>query len=725
MQRNVGKIIDLKILFEELLKIVNSKKYKKEFKGMTTTIESIKKAFIRNQKLSINMYKVKDFLEILKFDFNEENKEELEYKFLRKSEQTQELVTMKENDEYMVMYYLRKLSLTFVYEKLKKLMAKELNIEVVLLEIKKDIDEDVKQTLMLSMIFYAGLHKVEDKDYLNKIDELYREVLEEKIVNENNRHKKEREKEELKLKKIIADLEIERECKKDANNRLKDMKKKNNNLNDENKSLVRALTGIENKFKQPIEFTKSVKEEIKQMVIEERNTSLEKVFESTLNNLNKKFLAEQIKSEKLLEKIEILNNEIQNLNNEIERLKIEEVSATLLEEEVVEESETEKIIQRDVKEDLRFFAKVVIEDNRYYLRFNGGEYEFREEREDKYYVQGEIVLIDGNKKIIKQTDCYDDKHFTGLKYGILQRDFEGVYVVDAYGNKVFNVEDNDNDTLSTASIVAYSLDLKIKIIFKKIRDSIDLYRDCIEAKKHRALIVVDITAGALIVRNALTGKKEIIRIDDIDGLSEEIISVEQLLIVNKHNKFVGIIDNRNYYTYSKNYEKAETVVVKYIDEIPYGEKSNGERIKLNYCNKDLIEEGAVCKMDEFSNILYETENELVVKRTFKESRVNNSTGVNEKIEIIDNIAIIGKTSYKETYKLTFLKHGVEVKFIDGNDNYARIQQGLKDVQKIIVCVNGISHGNMWSIKEHYKNRIINYADGDGANKLYNEYLTMV
>ncbi|MGL5066412.1 MAG: hypothetical protein ACRC6T_01105 [Sarcina sp.] len=717
--KKMEKIIDINILLSELLSITTSKGYKKEFRNINTVINSIKKVFINNKNLRGKIYKLSDFLRILEIDLSSENKEDLEYEFLRKSEISKELIASSENEEYMIIHSFKKMLVTFVYEKFRKIMFKDISFDEAFAEIGEIFEANISHTLFIVMSIYSELHRVEDVKYYEKINELYIIGLERKINLDTESFETENEKIGAKLKKMLEDLDSEREAKKEANNKLKELKKKYNSISDDNKSLMRALEGLKNKINQPVEFTDTIKKEIVNMISEERDASLQKSFDISLSSLNKKLLAQKVKSERLNDKVIQLEERIVDLKNEMKNSQNLEVSATLVEE--LEEVQDEQVKELD-KSKMRFFARVLIEDNRYYLKFNGGEYEFIEEDESRYYVQGELVVIDGNKKVVELTDCYDDKIFTGLKYAKLQRNFKDVYVQDAYGNKLFDVV--DKDTLSTASIIAYNSDFEIKIVFKKIKNNIDLYKDCIEAKKHKPLIVMGMISSNLLVRNALTSEEEVIDIKNIDKLTPEIINASELLIVNKDYEFIGIIDNSNYYTYSKNYDKKETVVVKYVGEIAYADKLNGERVKLNYYNRDKIDDGAVCIIDEFNNILYETDNELSVRRAFRDSKVNNSTGVSENIEITDEIAIVGRTNYKDTYKLTFLKNGVNVKFVDGNENYSKVQQVLRGVDKIIVCVTGVSHGNMWSIKEHYKGQDIRYADADGANRLYEEYLSM-
>ena len=720
IKKKETRIIDLNILLKELLEISSSRKNKKEFKNLNSVIDLVKKTFIKEKEIREKIYTYIDFINILNIELDGEEKKELEYKFLRKSEDKKELMASAKDDEYMVIYYLKKTLILFVYEKFKKLMLKKLDLNIVLEQLKAEFDTDIKQALFVSLLIYSEFHNIEDVNYLKVVDDLYIELLEVRTTNRIEESKKELEKTNVKVENLVSDLEDEREAKREANNKLKELKKKFNSMGDDNKNLMRALTGLENKIKEPVKFDKSIKNEIQEMLIKERDFTLQKSFEITLGSINRKFVAEQVKSDKLNQRILVLEEEIIELKKYIDGIKDGEISVSLAEDEEVIILEDE--IKKDAKANLRFFAKVIIEDNRYYLRFNGSECEFIEPNENKYYVQGEIVIINGNKKIVQVTQCYDDKEILNLKYGEVKKDFEGIYIVDAYGKKLFDA--NDNENLTIGSIVAYNSEFDIKVVFKRVKDNIDLYRECIEAKKHKPYIITGIISNNLLVRNALNNKEEVIDKEEIEALNNEILSIGELIILNKENKFIGIIDNPFYYTYSKNYEKKENIVIKYVGSEAYADKLNGERIKLGYYNKDNIDEGAVCVIDEFNNVLYEVENTLEARRVFKESKVNNSTGINENIEIIDEVAIVGRTNYKETYKLAFLKNGVSVKFVDGNDNYGRVQQVLKGVDKIIVCTGGISHGNMWSIKEHYRTQNIRYADADGANRLYEEYLKM-
>lgn len=710
LNENIG-IIDLEIMVDEFSNMIKSKNNKKFFKGVKNNLDSVKSIIVNNKNIGKEIYSYKDFIEILNIcedDLKSESNLGVDLN----------LINNRKSELNYVMAVLKKNTISICYLDILKCISRGKSIKDAIENCLKIFDEDISATLSLTLFLYAHFNDVTNVNDLYYINKLYLKFLEKRDKFKSERNLKNQEKFEKRINLLENENEFDKNLKKENQNKLKDVQKKYNNLFENHTKLTKSFSIIENKISNEVKMSSKMKEEIAEIIAKEREDILQKTLENNIKNLTELLSNEKIKNIRLTEKIIELEEEVTELKLRGENT----IGVGYFEDEVAAEN---FVVEESKPEEQRYFANVNIRNGKHFINYNSIETILEVNDDDRYYVNGEIIVIDGNKNIISSTDCYNDRDINVLKYGFIRSsDDEKYYIEDAYGSKLFKVD--GGRSLSNASVVAYNSNREVKVKFKRIKENIDLYRDSIKAKEHNAYVIINKFENNLILRDAITDKVIVIREDELKGVKAYKLEQSYMILLNKDNYIMGIISNNYYYALSKNYDKKELVIVEYIDGIVYGLKQNGERVKLciSTVMSEELESGSILVIDEFNNALYKEEHEkaeLREKRIF-ESRINNSTGINEKIETTDEVCIVGRESYKKNYQRTFLKNGIKLNFIDGHLSYSKVYQAIKGADKIIICITGISHGNMWRIKDEFASANIIYTDNDGANRLYEEYI---
>lgn len=709
LEKNTG-IIDLEIMVDEFSNLIKLKNGKKALKGSKSDFDAIKSIIVNNKKIGSEVYNYKDFIEILNITEDDLKHESILISDLK-------LINNKKTEVNYVMAALRKHTIASCYGDILKCISKGKSIKECIEYCLELFDTDISATLSLTLLLYAEFNDITSVNDLYYINRIYSKFLEKRDQFKNDRNLKLQEKLEKKINALEIENEGDRNFKKENQNKLRDIQKKYNHLSENHTKLTKSFSIIESKISNEVKMSNKMKEEIAEIIAKEKNEVLQKTLENNIKNLTESLTEEKLKNDRL-------ENRIIELTQELTELKLKgehTIGVGCFEDEVAAENFEEETRA----EEQRYFANINIKNGKHFINCNGIDSILEVNDDDKYYANGEIVIIDGNKNIISFTDCYNDRDMNALKYGFIRNaDNDKYYIEDAYGNKLFKVD--GGKSLATANVVAYNSNREIKVKFRRIKENIDLYKDSIEAKAHNAYIIINKFENNLILRDAITDKVLVVRESELKGLKHYKLEQSYMILLNKDNYLKGVISNNYYYALSKNYDKKELVIIEYIDGIIYGLKQNGERVKLciSTVMSDELEEGSIVVIDEFNNALYKEEYEeidLREKRIF-EGRINNSTGISEKIETTDEICVVGRECYKKNYQRAFLKNGIKLNFVDGHLSYSKVYQVIKGASKIIICTTGVSHGNMWRIKEDFSDVNVIYTDNDGANRLYEEYL---
>ena len=81
------------------------------------------------------------------------------------------------------------------------------------------------------------------------------------------------------------------------------------------------------------------------------------------------------------------------------------------------------------------------------------------------------------------------------------------------------------------------------------------------------------------------------------------------------------------------------------------------------------------------------------------------------------ILIVGNTALSESYKHQLVRYGYDATTVDGFGPLKRIMQGARNKDVIVVCLDRLSHGNMYAIRDEFPEDKLLYTDREGAMQI--------
>lgn len=391
------------------------------------------------------------------------------------------------------------------------------------------------------------------------------------------------------------------------------------------------------------------------------------------------------------------------------------------------EQDSEMILPLVQPKYIRKIGYVEIEDNKHYVVFsNGVKAELGNINDKIYFADGQFIVVDENNDFIKTTlSRYEDNGISirSLKIGTIDT-LEPLVV--RIGNELVDAKNSNgfNGYYNLNQVVGLNEYNQIVRAFRLVKFNADTVMASVKARGLRMYYVLNIYNGYLSLRDIETGEEGIHQID----LGDIKVNKSAILFV-KGNKAVNALGKGQFYTSSSYYS----------GNVSFGPVSivNGAVILKKQCGKSVIvenipenytiKEGEVVYIDEFNNYMHTSSTDKV----FVEKSISKKTAK----QIIDDndcrkpivekgkIVIVGNPYYKNSYIMSFYKHGYKVSVLHGYDSTInKIVQEAKDSLAIIVNTSYCSHDNFWQIKDEVKGGQLDgiryiFTQEDGANML--------
>lgn len=395
------------------------------------------------------------------------------------------------------------------------------------------------------------------------------------------------------------------------------------------------------------------------------------------------------------------------------------------------EQESEMILPLTQPKYSRKIGYVEIDGDKHYVVFaNGYKSELGNINDKVYFAEGQFIIVDENNDFIKTTlSKYEDNGISirGLKIGTIDS-LEplvvkiGSELVDAKNSNGFNGFYNLNQ------VVGLNEYNQIVRAFRLVKFNADTVMASVKARGLKMYYVLNIYNGYLSLRDVETGEEGIHQID----LGEIKVNKSAILFV-RGNKAVNALSKGLFYTSSSYYN----------GNVSFGPVSivNGAVILKKQCGKSVIvenipenyviSEGEVVYIDEFNNYMHTSSTDRVfVEKTISKKtarQIIDDSDCKKPIVEKGKIVIVGNPYYKNSYIMSFYKHGYRVSVLHGYDSpINKIVQEAKDSLAIIVNTSYCSHDNFWQIKDEVKGGQLDglryvFTQEDGANMLLHKF----
>lgn len=395
------------------------------------------------------------------------------------------------------------------------------------------------------------------------------------------------------------------------------------------------------------------------------------------------------------------------------------------------EQESEMVVAVPQPKYIRKIGYVEIEDNKHYVVFpNGMKAELGNINDRIYFAEGQFIIVDENNDFIKTTlSKYEDNGISirSLNIGTIET-LEPLVV--KIGNELVDAKNSNgfNGYYNLNQVVGLNEYNQIVRAFRLVKFNADTVMASVKARGLKMYYVLNVYNGYLSLRNIETGEEGIHQIE----LGDIKVNKSAILFV-RENKAVNALGKGQFYTSSSYYN----------GNVSFGPVSivNGVVILKKQCGKSVIvenipehytiKEGEVVYIDEFNNYMHT----LSTDRVFVEKSISKKTAK----QIIDDgdakktivekgkVVIVGNPYYKNSYIMSFYKHGYKVSVLHGYDSTInKIVQEAKDSLAIIVNTSYCSHDNFWQIKDEVKGGQLDgiryvFTQEDGANMLLHKF----
>lgn len=375
----------------------------------------------------------------------------------------------------------------------------------------------------------------------------------------------------------------------------------------------------------------------------------------------------------------------------------------------------------------RKIGYVEIEDDKHYVVFaNGYKAELGNINDKIYFADGQFIIVDENNNFVKTTlSKYEDNGISirGLKIGIVESLDPLVVKV---GHELIDAKNNNgfNGFYHVNQVVGLNEYNQIVRSFRFVKFNADTVKASVKARGLKMYYVLDIYNRYLSLRDIETGEEGLFQID----LGEMNINKSAILFV-KGNKAVNALNKGQFYTGSSYYNgNVSFGPVNIVNGAVILKKQCGKSVVVeNIPENHIIKEGEVVYIDEFNNYMHTSSTDRVfVEKSISKKTAKQIVDDNDyKKTIVEKgkIVIVGNPCYKNSYIMSFYKHGYKVSVLHGYDSSInKIVQEAKDSIAIIVNTSYCSHDNFWQIKDEVKGGQLDgigyiFTQEDGANML--------
>ena len=287
------------------------------------------------------------------------------------------------------------------------------------------------------------------------------------------------------------------------------------------------------------------------------------------------------------------------------------------------------------------------------------------------------------------------------------------YVMD--GSKLMPISHPEEITLIHGQIVSFNNKYELVRYYRKKRRTLDMFEQSIKTKGHTPYFISKVLSTGVVVENVFTNLESYIEFEDIRSLSTGgFITATDTRIIHR-------FESKYFYELSSHYNKYEFATICEIGDGFYGRKLNKEVVIIRNVPKELsLQLDEVIRIDEHHQFLEKLQvdevAETLEQRLARRQKQKESVAY-ERPEHLSPILIVGNTALSENYKHQLVRYGYDATTVDGFGPLKRIMQGARNKDVIVVCLDRLSHGNMYAIRDEFPEDKLLYTDREGAMQI--------
>ena len=368
----------------------------------------------------------------------------------------------------------------------------------------------------------------------------------------------------------------------------------------------------------------------------------------------------------------------------------------------------------------------IIEDNIHYVSYPDGEKcELLDIPKGIYVSDGQFVLTRDKTEFLC-TFKYNNNHNYGFipdidSFAVVKEKNES-YLIDKGDGVLEELVLKRPVNLKENQVIGVTYDNTLSKYYTYDIPNMDIFTNSINAKGHSAYFITEIDGSIATCVDVFSGERDIeVPLYDNRTVGPTELSIYDTILT-EEDTIHGVFPHIRFYTNSSYYDrgiyapakiKGDTVFIEY----------EGDLIKIQGIPVSFtITDGQILLVDEYNNLIQATSSLSTDNVKFKPNKkVDKKEKRQTKVSLENNILLIGNLNFEESYKSSLAKVGYDVTVIDGFESWSKILKETKDVDKILVISNHVSHDNMYKLKGNLNDKDIIYPKGDGANRLI-EYL---
>ena len=368
------------------------------------------------------------------------------------------------------------------------------------------------------------------------------------------------------------------------------------------------------------------------------------------------------------------------------------------------------------------FGYCTITSNGHYLNLpNGDKHKIIAIPENIYLGEGQFVQVTKDYEFVQvYNNFFDESPIDhNIRFFCTVKFSDGKPHVNVNGI-LEQVTHDQNITLIDGQIISVTSQLELVRFYKQKRMTLDYFDESMKLKGHTPYFIQKLVANGAIVENVFTNEEKYIVFEqNEDGL------YENSLVTAIENRMIRTFRNPLFYKLSKYYKHTQFATIYEIDGDCFAKKANREIVIIkNIPDSYEPQVDDVIIIDEHHSFLDVIDNKQTSEEETLEQRLarrpvqkSQTVFTYSTPKDLTPILIVGNIALSENYKQQLGRNGYDVTTVDGFGPIAKIKQNAKDKDFIVVCLERLSHGNMYAIKDEFPENKVIYAERDGVTQI--------